>query len=98
MRPLYSALLLGLLAGPAFAAPQAVIDNERVTVWDVKLAPGEEFHDVEPGAVNPDAAQLVELSHLRDRRVVGDAEQRPALVLEGADPRRVGEDRLPLAR
>ena len=42
MRPLYSALLLGLLAGPVFAAPQAVIDNERVTVWDVKLAPGED--------------------------------------------------------
>lgn len=27
------------LTAPAFAAP--VIDNERVTVWDVKLAPGE---------------------------------------------------------
>jgi redox-sensitive bicupin YhaK (pirin superfamily) len=42
MRPLYPALLFSFLAAPAFAAPQLVIDNERVTVWDVKLAPGED--------------------------------------------------------
>ena len=41
-RTLYSALVLASLAAPAFAAPEVdkVIDNERVTVWDVRLAPG----------------------------------------------------------
>jgi len=38
-RTLYSALLLAALATPALAAP--VIDNERVTVWDVKLTSSE---------------------------------------------------------
>ena len=37
-RALYAAFLLATLASPALAAP--VIDNERVTVWDVRLAPG----------------------------------------------------------
>jgi hypothetical protein len=39
LRILSSALLLTALATPAFAAP--LIDNERVTVWDVKLAADE---------------------------------------------------------
>ncbi|MEP6831394.1 MAG: hypothetical protein ABI963_13720 [Rhizomicrobium sp.] len=39
LRNLYSALLLTALATPAFAAP--LIDNERVTVWDVKLTANE---------------------------------------------------------
>lgn len=39
LRTLYAAFLVAALAAPARAAP--VIDNERVTVWDVRLAPGE---------------------------------------------------------
>lgn len=43
LRTLSAALLAATLAAPAFAAPEVnkVIDNERVTVWDVRLAPGE---------------------------------------------------------
>lgn len=43
LRTLYSALLLTTLSMPAFAAPEVnkVIDNERVTVWDVKLGANE---------------------------------------------------------
>ncbi|MES2253408.1 MAG: hypothetical protein V4559_00055 [Pseudomonadota bacterium] len=42
-RTLCSAVLLAVLATPAFAAPEVnkVIDNDRVTVWDVKLAANE---------------------------------------------------------
>lgn len=39
LRALYTALLFAVSVMPALAAP--VIDNERVTVWDVKLTPGE---------------------------------------------------------
>lgn len=43
LRTLSVALLAAVLAAPALAAPEAnkVVDNERVTVWDVRLAPGE---------------------------------------------------------
>lgn len=39
LRTLYSALLFAVSVTPALAAP--VIDNERVTVWDVKLSANE---------------------------------------------------------
>jgi len=39
-----------------------------------KLPPGEELHDIEPRTVDPDAAELIEFPHLRDRRIIGGAE------------------------
>lgn len=44
LHTLTAAFLVTVLAEPALAAPEAnkVVDNERVTVWDVKLAPGED--------------------------------------------------------
>ncbi len=43
LRTLSAAFLAAVLAAPALAAPEVnkVIDNERVTVWDVRLGPGE---------------------------------------------------------
>jgi hypothetical protein len=43
-----------------------------------ELPPREELHDVEPRAVDPNAAQLIELSHPGDRRVIRHAQQRAA--------------------
>ena len=63
-----------------------------------KLAPREELHDIEPCAIDADATELIQLPHASDRRIISDAQQRAPLVLEGADSRRVGLDRVPFAR
>jgi hypothetical protein len=41
MQRIVLALPLIVLAAPAWAAPVSVIDNDRVTVWDVTLAQGD---------------------------------------------------------
>jgi hypothetical protein len=62
-----------------------------------ELAPGEEFHHVQPGAVDAHAAELVELPDPSNRRIVRRLQQGAALLLKGADALRVAEHRLPLA-
>ncbi|MFN2397800.1 MAG: hypothetical protein ABR543_04040 [Gemmatimonadaceae bacterium] len=47
--------------------------------------------------MDADAAELIELAYLGNRWVIRNPEQRPALLLERGDPRRVAQHRFPFA-
>ena len=62
-----------------------------------EATPREEFHHVQPRAIDADADELVELSDLSNRGIIRHAQQRPPLVLQGANARAMRLQRRPFA-
>src|SRR6185437_948415 len=60
-----------------------------------ELTPGEELHHIEPRAIDAHAPELMELTDLGDRRIIGGLEQLPPLLLECPDARRIRDDGFP---